>query len=587
MTVQLFLNISKNPYNTLEVLKTVLIYFALFFATTNTVASKREITSIITQVILVAFFASVLAILQAVLVQSGEVFPLQNILAKPYNTFGIALHANRFACYISMVIFLASGMFITNISNIKISLKNKSSIKHIFSTFFDLLINQKHLLLFFVLVTMVIALFLSRSRAGIFGLTTVSIIFLYAIFYKRYSKKVACSAVLIIFAFYLLLNWIGLSGVKEELETVFYNQKSYVDRTSTYLDATKMLGDYSFYGVGLGTFPDVFRAYRTQWVVEYGAYLFNDILQSDVLQFLCEVGIVGFSLILIPFIFFFLRFKYYIWNTHSNYKFFMGLAIFCSFLYLGLHSLIAPNLKLSSISSLSVLFLAIASLVMHYDPSLGEERNIVIKTRKICTLKSGKAKVLAYLVTVAAFGYFSFVILRPVIIYNIILKKPFFSSFQKAIRLDPKNPDLYFRAYQFFILQYKEDKISKELAYEKAEYAIRTAITLNPYKTLYVLAYAELERMAGNYEKALTLFKKVYSMEPNNPYTQMLYAYGLFMEGLREEDPNKKDLLLQKGLTYYNNSRSLGNTRMRMIIKDPYHYALLLKLLRQESIKIK
>ena len=270
VTVQLFLNISKNPYNTLEVLKTVLIYFALFFATTNTVASKREITSIITQVILVAFFASVLAILQAVLVQSGEVFPLQNILAKPYNTFGIALHANRFACYISMVIFLASGMFITNISNIKISLKNKSSIKHIFSTFFDLLINQKHLLLFFVLVTMVIALFLSRSRAGIFGLTTVSIIFLYAIFYKRYSKKVAYSAILVIFAFYLLLNWIGLSGVKEELETVFYNQKSYVDRTSTYLDATKMLGDYSFYGVGLGTFPDVFRAYRTQWVVEYG-----------------------------------------------------------------------------------------------------------------------------------------------------------------------------------------------------------------------------------------------------------------------------------------------------------------------------
>ena len=381
---------------------------------------------------------------------------------------------------------------------------------------------------------------------------------------------------------FLLLNWISSPGVQKELETAFYQQRSYAGRTGMYLDAARMFNDYSLYGVGLGTFSDIFRSYRTGLDTGYMPYTF-----SDILQFLCEAGAVGFFLMLIPLAFFFLKFKRRIWNTSSKFKFFIGMGIFCAFLYLGLHSLIAPNLWLSSIVSLSVLFLAIASLIMHYNPLMGE-KDISVRTGKILLVKGKKTKVFAYILSGTIFLYLSFVVLRPYIVYKMILKTPSVPAFKRAIFLDPENASLYFHYSRFIVWQYKIGGVSdKSLAYQDAKQSMEKAVSLNPYNTDYVIADSELEGWAGNYEKALFLFKKASLMEPNNPWVQMRCAYEFFQEGLREENPDKKGLLLKKGLVYYNKARLLGRPTLKSVIKNRILYRLFTALLEEEGIRIK
>lgn len=578
ITCQIYFGITRHPYYTYLALRLTLIYFALFFVVTNIMHDKKDIDNFMFKITLAGFFISALGIAQFI-TGTNKIYWVKEFPGRSF--FSTFIYDNHFACYISMIAILTLGRLITNLYAGK-AISWDLSLRQIFLNLLDNIFNKKALFTLFSFTIMVTALFLSKSRAGILVFLSSLIFFISSILFTRYPKKIIWIIASGLLATYLLLNWIGLGGVLNELNTIF-SYKSYGGRLDEYIDALRMLKDYPLTGIGLGAFSNIFPMYRLGPVLNFYEYLHNDML-----QFLIEVGIVGFTIALIPFSIFLIKLIKEVKNSAIKYKYYIGLSIISIFFYLALHTSIDFGLHNNAVASLFIIILAISLLIINLNLSSNDlEPNF--KIRKLIVIKSKKNKIFLYIFSIIAFAYLSFIILKPFLAYILVEKKPSFSALAIAIKLDPKNDDLYFKNYQFIVNQLKKEKgIDESAVYDKAKIAIDKAIELNPYKTTYLIANGGLELWHKDYEGASSFFKEASLREPYNPLIQMVYSYALFWQGIHEKDMEEKERLLRKGLVYYSTATHLDRSlTLKSIITDEISYMLLRDILRKEGIEVR
>ncbi len=574
--IQLSFKITKYHYDTYLALRLAVAYFALSFVIVNILQNKRDIDNIVFKIALAGFFMSILGILQCV-TGTNKIYWIKEFYGSTF--FGAFINSNYFACYISVISLLTLGNLLANISETKRITRDLSP-KQLFLTLLDIALMKKVLFTIFLVTVMITALFLSRSRGGILAFSAAFIFLTTSAFLKKYPRKIAWVLVLGLSITYLLLNWLGLDKVMNELNTIFaYDSYGRID---IYQDSLKIFKDYPLMGIGLGAFSNVFPVYRSGPVLNFYRYL-----HSDILQFLIETGIIGFSILFVLFSIFILRLIAETKATSSSYKYYAGLGLISAFFYLALHTSIDFGLHSGAISSLFIISMAIALAVVHLSPAEGGMK-IKMESRRLLTINSRRLKALFYFVSLIIFVFLSFVLLKPLLAYIIAEKATGLSAFDAAIRLDPENDDIWFKYYKFIVGQYEKGKITAGAAYAKARLAIEKAAELNPYKTNYIIAKGKLELFHKDYEKACLLFKKASLMEPYNPIVLMTYAYALLRESIYEEDPSRKAALLKKGLVYYSMATYLGRGTVTLwtIMQDESSYNIFKEALRKEGIDV-
>ncbi len=199
---------------------------------------------------------------------------------------GSFVNRNHFAGYLVMCLSLGLGLLISSLTG-DVARSWRQFLRNIVAW-----ILSPRMLLRLALVVMVIALVLTHSRMGnasffVSLLIAGAIALLLA---KRATRSmVVLIASLIVIDIFVVGAYFGVQRVLDRIEQTKMETENRGDIAS---DALQMWKDYPVFGAGLGSFHVVFPRYSKQ---DLGALYTH--AHNDYVQFACETGVVGISLL--------------------------------------------------------------------------------------------------------------------------------------------------------------------------------------------------------------------------------------------------------------------------------------------------
>mgnify|MGYP006073765879 FL=1 len=256
-------------YGTRTDLTKTIMYLGFFYATVQLVDSHDKCRIVI-------YLVVIIGLLQALI--GGT----QHLMFELPRARGSFPNPNHFAGYLEMAICLAIGAMIADRTS-----PGATSSRSIRATTVDIITGPLARLRL-VIVIMVIALVMSRSRTGNFAffssiMITATIAFYYTRSFSRYTAILLVS-ILAIDAL-IISNYFGLEKLAER-----YRETNIVSNGRIDLQHYNMavLKDHVWLGAGAGSYEVAFSAYRDADIAGNVAHT-----ENDYIEFLIELGIIG------------------------------------------------------------------------------------------------------------------------------------------------------------------------------------------------------------------------------------------------------------------------------------------------------
>jgi O-antigen ligase len=201
----------------------------------------------------------------------------------------------------------------------------------------------------FGVVVMVLGLLFSASRMGILSLllsfTLIGLLFRNPGRGERFSG----TSVFLLGLALLWAAWIGLDAV---ISRLFFTSEGFESRWAIWTNAFQMIKDFPIFGSGLGTFSQIFPMYRSFHI----RGLFTH-AENDFLQLASEAGLLGFGLVLIPFLYFSYKAISGIrLLSHRDSRRYIGIGGIVGIFALLLHSLVEKNIQIPANAFLHLIF---------------------------------------------------------------------------------------------------------------------------------------------------------------------------------------------------------------------------------------
>ena len=257
---------------------------------------------------------------------------------------GTFINRNYFAGYLLMVIPLSLGYLF---SREAIQRTRFMGWRHRLSS-----LDGKTLLIAFGIIVMILALLFSASRMGIISLLLSFSLISFLFRDPRRERRFSKTSVLIFGLALLWAAWIGLDAVIGRFFTV---SESFKSRWEIWVNTFEIFKDFPLVGSGLGTFAQIFPMYRSfhiQGLVTHA--------ENDFLQLLSEVGLIGLGLLVILFLFLFLKGVSKIRPlSRGDSQRYIGIGGIMGILALMFHSLVERNIQVPSNSFLYTMLWAI------------------------------------------------------------------------------------------------------------------------------------------------------------------------------------------------------------------------------------
>jgi O-antigen ligase len=243
---------------------------------------------------------------------------------------GTFINRNYFAGYLLMVIPLSMALFFSR------EALHKGRFKGWQQRLSSL--DGRTLLVGFGIIVMILGLIFSASRMGILSLL-LSFTLISILFKTRQGGKGLSKTTLLILGLALLWAvWIGLDAVISPFFNVSEDLKW---RRTVWEDTLKIVKDFPILGSGLGTFSQIFPMYKSfhmRWLVSHA--------ENDFLQLASEVGLVGFGVLFILFIFLFFKAVSGIRSIPiTDPRRYIGIGSLVGILALMFHSMVERNLQ--------------------------------------------------------------------------------------------------------------------------------------------------------------------------------------------------------------------------------------------------
>ncbi|MBT4431711.1 MAG: O-antigen ligase family protein [Nitrospinaceae bacterium] len=353
------MQLSVNRYATSVELLKLLSYMLIFIVTVNNFKTRGDVLFFLRVLAFLGFGYSLFAIIQKIS-WNGMAFWFIPLRPRRF-PFGTFINKNHFASYIGMIIPLALGMLATK----KIEFKKKYS-KFENQTFINLKQSNDYLsrqvVMLFVSMVMILALFMSLSRGGIFSAGVVLIFLsLYAYLnYKKIRKKIWVVCGISILSIPLIAMYLDLKDVMGRLEVLDIEKILLTEgRFDLWANAIEIFQDYPLLGVGLGAFSSIFTSYQT-----ISPKIIFTHLENDYFQLLIESGIVG-SVAVFFAIILFMKFilKGFINAKDLETKGWIAGGI-GSVIYISLHSLVDFSLHMPANAVLFIFIMALLAITV-------------------------------------------------------------------------------------------------------------------------------------------------------------------------------------------------------------------------------
>lgn len=248
--------------------------YVLFFALSLVLLKDRDRIRFATYALIVSGVAQALY---------GAFGSLQSPYGPPTGTF---VNRNHYAAYLTMCLAVGIGVLIASLSGAR---------NHTWGQFFQSSIRwiiTPKMGLRLLLVTMVIALVLTRSRMG--NSAFFISLFVTGVIGLLLSKRATRSMII------LLVSLIAIDvaivgtyfGTQRVIESIGETKLQTEDRDEVAGYAISMWKDYPVFGSGLGSFPVVFPRYSGE-----GTSIAYTHAHNDYLEFGAETGVIGLALL--------------------------------------------------------------------------------------------------------------------------------------------------------------------------------------------------------------------------------------------------------------------------------------------------
>jgi O-antigen ligase len=284
-----FMSFSLIPSYTIERGLELLSYLLLGFLVLKTVTKRRQILRIFSVLIAVGVFEAFYGLFELY-----NKTPRILFYKKIYNldsVTGTFVNRNHLSGYLEMIMPLAIGLIIA-----RIDLFSSSSL-----TWRKKLLRfsekglSTNFLLFLGVVLMAIAIIYSKSRSGVFIMVFTFILFfgLTAIYFEIYKLRKERIKNFLMVAF-LLTVFISLYvGIDAMLDRFSLDKLLHEGRPTYWAHTMRTFSDFPLFGTGLGTFGALYPN------LEGEAGPFSIVhAHNDYLEYLSELGLIGFALLL-------------------------------------------------------------------------------------------------------------------------------------------------------------------------------------------------------------------------------------------------------------------------------------------------
>ena len=289
--------LSLYPHATRTELFKILAYVGVFFLIINNIQTRRELNTLITTIIVMGVVIASFGLIQ-MFTWNGGIYWFWKSKFWPHGSgkaFGPYVLSCHFAGYMEMAIPLALGILFARLQPVFKDIKEwRGRLLTLEARI------SKIVIILICIAIMTVAVFLSRTSAGI--ITTIFAFAFFAFFagFPRSSRKRWTVLSVLALVLGASLIWAGPEPIFKELSTV---QAIPRGRFVAWKDTLGMIKDFPLLGSSVGTFQYLHPKYKS---AEIGT-LFWEHAHNDYLELLSEMGVLGFLLVCTGMGFFFFR----------------------------------------------------------------------------------------------------------------------------------------------------------------------------------------------------------------------------------------------------------------------------------------
>jgi O-antigen ligase len=501
------LTLSIYPNATLGMLLQFLSYLVVFFVTINYFDTEKKVKRIILVIIFSGFIYSFYGIIKR--------FAIEGV---GFSTF---TNRNHFSAYIQMIIPLAIGYSLT---------RKSVAVRSIF---------------IFLASTMLLALFLALSRAGIVCVV-VSLLILAIILRMKFALKKEAGVVILAVLFLAVLLGLssGFDPTMQRLKTLLTPFQAMAGRLSLIKDTLNIIKDFPLWGVGLGALGEIFQKYKSMQGSETFSFTHN-----EPLQLIAETGVLGFLLIIIFLVEYFKGILHLLFKRRNPYVIYLSLGCLVGIISIFLHSLLDFVFHIPANTVLFVIILAMISRILYI-----QQNEAVLEQKQEINLPQ-------YLKIISIFIFLSFFLLAASLIMKRYKAEQIFQNVKesgvgiskpdiifkyrkklrvldKVIALNTLNSSYHNKKADIFselavrddlrveLLNFKEFG-DREKLLNLAEESYKKAIELNPTRADYHLRLGWFYGVTGLSELTKREFDKAILLDPKN-YNIKVYIDNYF-----------------------------------------------------------
>ncbi len=277
-----------------------LCYLGLYLSVVNTLTSRRQITRILTAIVVVGFGVCFLGLIQKASSADKIFWRVEGV---PHRNFMAAyVNENHFAGYMELVIPVTLAFAMRYLFRLK---KNRRRSILASDEFY------KGLVLSILAVMMVVSLAISESRGGLIAFVSSLFFMGMLLLCRRAHRRKAWIITVLLLLSFLALFYMGLGNLLKVWGTLGHvsDDTSVARRIEITRDTWKAVQDYPVWGSGLGTFGTVFPNYGTlrfrHGPTSRRVRITVPHAENDYIQTLLEMGWAGMFTCLLGLVLFF------------------------------------------------------------------------------------------------------------------------------------------------------------------------------------------------------------------------------------------------------------------------------------------
>lgn len=319
--------ISVNPFSTQSSLKLLITCFLIFIISAALFKRKAHLKRAIFFLTALSFIISLFGIIQY-FSWNGKLYWLRPLKAGA--PFGPFVNHNHFASFTNMAMLPLLSLLLFQYGNgIKKNMVNRG----------------ETIILVFSLSLSLFALLLCGSRGGLVSLLLAIILQVFILWREgEYKRKIFLFSLIGSFVCALFIL-VGSRSVLETISSLYRvsEDPSFHYRLKGWRASLDIVSDYPLLGTGLGTYKDIFPLYRPFDMEKTFHYAHNEYI-----QLLAETGIIGFFLLLVPFLILLLKNNPIKVNIRDREKRYLQAGIYSAIVALLIHNTVEFNMRIPS-----------------------------------------------------------------------------------------------------------------------------------------------------------------------------------------------------------------------------------------------